>query len=93
MDLNEIDPALIEARGRYATVNGEYKRLMSVMQGFAQDACDELRHGINETGNIEWAIERFQNAEHLAKSLQSYAQVVSKLKIQKDELWQLAWGK
>ncbi|CAG4900518.1 hypothetical protein [Paraburkholderia saeva] len=93
MDLSIVDPAVIEARGKYATVNGEYKRLMSVMQGFAQDACDALRHGLNETSNLEWAIERFQNAEHLANSLQSYAKTVADLKAQKDELYQLAWGK
>lgn len=93
MDLSTIDPGVIEARGQYASVNAEYKRLLSVMQRFAQDACDSLRHGLNETGNLEWAIERFQNAEHLANSLQSYARTVADLKAQKDALYQAAWGK
>lgn len=93
MDLSTVDPAVIQARGEYATVNGEYKRLMEVMQGFAQNACDDLRHGLNEVGNLEWAIEHFKNAEHLASTLQSYAQTVADLKAQKDALYQAAWGK
>lgn len=93
MDLSTVDPAVIQARGEYATVNGEYKRLMEVMQGFAQNACDDLRHGLNEIANLEWAIERFQNAERLANSLQSYAKIAADLKTQKDALYQDAWGK
>lgn len=93
MDLSLINPDLIRARGEYASVNGEYKRLMQVMQGLAQTACDDLRHGLNEISNLEWAVERFRNAEKLANSLQSYAQTVAELKAQKDALYQDAWGK
>ncbi|NUY33259.1 hypothetical protein F0160_22500 [Paraburkholderia sp. JPY303] len=91
MDLSTIDPAVIEARGRYATVNGEYKTLMSTMQSWAQQACDGVRHGLNEP-NVEAAQKLFDDAATLCDKLKVYAAKAAELKEQKDELWPIAWG-
>jgi hypothetical protein len=92
MDLSTIDPAVIEARGKYATVNGEYKTLMSTMQSWAQQACDALRHGLNDP-DPKAAADLFNQAESLSYQLMVNASTVAELKAQKDEFWQLAWGK
>lgn len=92
MDLSAIDPSVIEARGQYATVNGEYKTLMSSMQAWAQQACDAIRHGLNET-NVEAAQKLFSDAESISAKLKDYAREAADLKMQKESLWQQAWGK
>lgn len=92
MDFSTIDPAVIEARGKYATCNGEYKTLMSNMQSWAQKACDEIRRGLNER-DVDAAQTMFDNAEKLCQQLWYCAVDVAALKAQKDELWNEAWGK
>ncbi|MBB5509602.1 hypothetical protein [Paraburkholderia atlantica] len=92
MDLSTIDPAVIEARGQYATVNGEYKTLMSVMQSWTQQACDALRHGLNEP-NVDTARQLFAEAELLCAKLKQSTEYAADLKEQKEALWPIAWGK
>lgn len=92
MDLDKVDPALILARGQYATVNGAYKTLMSVIQSRTQEACDSLRHGLQEQ-DLERAIEAFEYAEQIAAGLKVAIEDAAELKAQKDELYRAAWGK
>jgi hypothetical protein len=92
MDLDNVDPELILARGRYATVNSEYKTLMSIIQSRTQEACDSLRHGLQEK-DLERSISAFEYAEHAAASLKLTIQDAAELKAQKDELYKAAWGK
>jgi hypothetical protein len=92
MDLDNVDPELILARGRYATVNSEYKTLMSIIQTRTQIACDSLRRGLQET-DIDRAIGAFECAEGLSLSLKEAIQEAAELKAQKDELYKSAWGK
>jgi hypothetical protein len=90
MDLSTIDPTVIEARGQYATVNGEYKTLMSHMQNLTQLACDDLRHALQQEG------ERTLLLDHAVKilgQLHEFDAQASELKVQKDALYQIAWGK
>jgi hypothetical protein len=92
MDLDNVDPELILARGRYATVNGAYKTLMSVIQSRTQEACDSLRHGLQEQ-DLDRAIGAFEYAELLASGLKVAIKDAAELKVQKDELYREAWGK
>jgi hypothetical protein len=92
MDLAKVDAALILARGQYATVNGEYKTLMSVIQSRTQEACDSLRHGLQEE-ELDRAIKAFEYAEMIASGLKVAIKEAAELKAQKEELYQQAWGK
>lgn len=92
MDLSTVDAALILSRGQYATVNGEYKTQMSVMQSWTQQAADHLRLGL-QAGNAQVSIEHFRKARELAGALQTQAVLCEALKEQKDELYRAAWGK
>lgn len=87
MDLSNIDPALIEARGCYATVNGEYKDLMKKLQAFAQGACDDIRHGLQDIDET-----RFHLAHSTCQELIKMAREASELKDQKEALYVAAWG-
>jgi hypothetical protein len=92
MDLSKVDPEKIQARGEYATVNGEYKTLMSVIQSRTQEACDSLRRGLQEA-DLDRAIGAFEYAEMVASGLKVAIVEAAELKAQKDELYQSAWGK
>lgn len=92
MDLSKVDAEKIQARGEYATVNGEYKTLMSVIQSRTQEACDSLRHGLQES-ELDRAIKAFEYAEIIASGLKVAIVEAAELKAQKDELYQAAWGK
>jgi hypothetical protein len=88
MDLDNVDPELILARGRYATVNGAYKDLMKSMQMLSQKACDEIRRGLQEESAIQ-----FDLAHCSCERLMEMADLAAELKAQKDELYKAAWGK
>lgn len=92
MDLSSIDASLIFSRGQYATVNGEYKALMSTAQSLTQQACDALRHGL-QTPDYAVMREHLQNAGELVLRLNQISHDLEELKRQKDELWNEAWGK
>lgn len=92
MDLSTIDPSVIVARGKYSTLSGEYKTLMSTMQSWAQQACDDIRHGLNQH-DVDSAQTMLGNAEKLCQQLWSSVAYALELKAQKDELWNEAWGK
>jgi hypothetical protein len=92
MDLSKVDAEKIQARGEYATVNGEYKTLMSTIQVKTQTACDCLRHGLQEK-DVQRAIGYFESAEKMSSDLKSEIVLAAELKAQKDELYQAAWGK
>ncbi|MBR8429045.1 hypothetical protein [Burkholderia cenocepacia] len=92
MDLTEIEPAVILARGQYATVNGEYKRLLGVRRDFTQRACDDLRWALNSP-TCEERNRLLDNAELMLKEIRRIGSETDGLKTQKDELWNEAWGK
>jgi mannose-6-phosphate isomerase class I len=92
MDLDTVDPELIIARGQYATCNGVYKTVMSIIQSHTQDACDELRRGLQEK-DLDKSIASFERAEMLASVLKHEIKDAAELKSQKDELYKAAWGK
>jgi len=90
MNLSDIEPAVILARGQYATVNGEYKTAMSMLQTRVQVACDSLRHALqNDTDRIEL----IDQIAILLSGIRETAVIAKELKEQKDELWESAWGK
>jgi hypothetical protein len=89
MNLSEIEPAVILARGQYATINGEYKTTMSLLQTRVQGACDSLRHALqNDTDRIEL----IDQIAILLSGIRETAVIAKELKEQKDELWESAWG-
>lgn len=90
MNLSEIEPAVILARGQYATINGEYKTTMSLLQARVQGACDSLRHALQ---NDEDRIELIDQIAILLSGIRETAVLAKELKEQKDELWESAWGK
>lgn len=92
MDLSAIDPALVEARGLYATVNGELKTHMSLMQAHAQTAVDLIRHALNME-DAQQASTSFSEAARLCGVLDGMALAASDLRELKDQLWPKAWGK
>ena len=92
MDLSIIDATLIYARGQYATVNSEYKTLMSTAQALTQQACDTLRHGLQAPEHTEMRI-KLQGAADLVSRLMQMTYDLEELKRQKEELWGDAWGK
>ena len=92
MDLTSVPIEKIVARGEYATVNGEYKTLMSLIQARTQEACDYLRHGL-QAADAEHALYCYSCAEMIAASLKASVEEAAALKTQKDALYQLAWGK
>ncbi|MBR8241084.1 hypothetical protein UA18_02422 [Burkholderia multivorans] len=89
MNLNDIEPAVILARGQYATVNGEYKTAMSLLQTRVQGACDALRHALqNDTDRIQL----IDQTAILLSEIRETSVIAAQLKAQKDELWEAAWG-
>jgi hypothetical protein len=90
MDLSALDAEVIVARGQYATVNGEYKTAMSIMQQLTQSACDHLRHALQNDADRTMSL---QDASKVIDMLVELDFKASELKVQKDELWQKAWGK
>jgi hypothetical protein len=92
MDLDNVDPELIVARGQYATVNGEYKTLMSKIQARTQAACDWLRRGLQED-DVGSAVEFFEMAENISAELKIEIAESFELKALKNELYKAAWGK
>lgn len=92
MDLNAIEPSVILARGQYATVNGEYKTLMSTAQAITQQACDALRHGLQAQDHAVMR-ENLRDTAALVTKLEQITHDLEELKRQKDELWSEAWGK
>lgn len=89
MDLSTVDPALIEARGRYATVNGAYKDVMEEMQKTTQKACDYLRAVLQDEVNRHHHI---AHVEMLVGMIASMVSTADELRSQKDELYPAAWG-
>lgn len=89
IDFSTIDPALIQARGEYATCNSAYKAAMSEMQSLTQRACDDLRHALQDEVNRH---HHFEHAEKMMVTLSALRLKVDELKAQKDELYQLAWA-
>ncbi|MBR8343042.1 hypothetical protein KDX40_04730 [Burkholderia ambifaria] len=89
MNLSDIEPAVILARGQYATVNGEYKTTMSHLQAKVQVACDALRHALQ---NDEDRIQLIDEIAMLLSGIRETAVIAKELKAQKDELWESAWG-
>jgi hypothetical protein len=90
MDLATIDAAVIVARGQYATVNGELKTAMSLMQDLTQRSCDTLRQALQSDS------ERTMHLDTVRRMLDSLEELdvkASELKVQKEGLWQAAWGK
>jgi hypothetical protein len=90
MDLDNVDPELILARGRYATVNGAHKDKMHEMQHLTQKACDTLRAVLQDDVNRH---NHMEYAEKLLGLLKPIVQEADELKAQKDELYRAAWGK
>jgi CHASE3 domain sensor protein len=90
MDLSTVDPALIEARGLYATVNGKYKDTMEEMQQTTQKACDYLRAVLQDDVNRHHHI---AHVEMLVGMLATIVESADELRKQKDELYPAAWGK
>lgn len=89
MDLSTVDPALIEARGRYATVNGAYKDTMEEMQKTTQKACDHLRLVLQDEANRHHHI---AHVEMLVGILSTLVSNANELRDQKEELLPAAWG-
>jgi len=89
MNLSEIEPAVILARGQYATINGEYKTTMSLLQAKVQVACDSLRHALQ---NDEDRIQVIDDIALLLSGIRETSVLAKELKEQKDELWESAWG-
>lgn len=92
MNLDDITPDVLLARGKYSTVNGELKTLMSTAQGWTQKACDALRHGL-QADDHEKMREQFELASKAILALLLIPDDVAELKRQKEELWNQAWGK
>lgn len=92
MDLSTLDQSTILARGQYATVNGEYKTLMSTAQSLTQQACDALRHGLQAQDHAVMR-EHLRDTSALVTRLEQITHELDELKRQKDELWSEAWGK
>jgi len=88
MDLNTIPAELIEARGRYATVNGAYKDVMEAMQKTTQKACDSLRLVLQDEN---------KRADHIAQvemfvgMISSMVDTADELRAQKEDLYPAAW--
>jgi hypothetical protein len=92
MDLDNVDPELILARGRYATINSAYKNEMAQVQSWTQQACDYLRHAL-QASTVEATQGNLQAASHLCAVLLHSSEKCAELKAQKDELFRAAWGK
>jgi hypothetical protein len=89
MDISTIDPALIVARGEYATVNGAYKDTMELMQKSAQKACDLIRMALQDETNRK---QHIAQAEMTVGILAGMIQEADELLAQKNELYPAAWG-
>jgi hypothetical protein len=89
MDLSTVDQALIEARGRYATVNGAYKDVMESMQKTTQKACDSLRMVLQDENKRS---DHIAQVEMFVGMIASMVETADELRAQKDELYAPAWG-
>jgi hypothetical protein len=89
MDLSTVDPALIVARGEYATVNGAYKDTMESMQKQAQKACDLIRLSLQDETNRK---NHIVQAEMIVGMLVTMAEKADELLAQKNALYPPAWG-
>jgi hypothetical protein len=89
MDLAKVDPSLIEARGKYATVNGAYKDAMEAMQKSAQKACDLIRMALQDEANRK---NHIAQAEMTIDVLAGMIEEADDLLAQKNELYPSAWG-
>lgn len=89
MDLAKVDPSLIEARGKYATVNGAYKDTMEAMQKSAQKACDLIRMALQDEINRK---NHIAQAEMAIDILAGMIEEADDLLAQKNELYPPAWG-
>jgi hypothetical protein len=92
MLLDEITTDVLLARGKYSTVNGEHKRLMSNAQAMTQTACDALRHALQSDDHDKMR-SLFESARDMAQSLADMSSQLADMKAQKDALWNEAWGK
>ena len=92
MDLEKISSETLLARGKYSTVNGEYKTLMSSTQALTQQACDALRHGLQASDHDQMKT-MFEGAQQIVKKLIGVSDDLASLKAQKESLWDEAWGK
>lgn len=90
MDLSTIDPALIVARGEYATVNGQYKDTMESMQKTTQKACDHLRLVLQDEDK---RVHHIAQVEMFVGMIASMVSTADELREQKDALKLVAWGK
>lgn len=90
MDLATVDPVLIEARGRYATVNGAYKDMMDEMQKTTQRACDCLRLVLQDEAKRSV---HMAQVEMFVGMLASMVETADELHKQKESLYPDAWGK
>jgi hypothetical protein len=90
MDLSTVEPSLIEARGRYATVNGAYKDIMEEMQKTTQKACDCLRMVLQDEAKRSHHIAQ---VEMMVGMLSTLVATADELFAQKEEIYPSAWGK
>lgn len=88
MDLSTVDPALIEARGRYATVNGAYKDVMESMQKTTQKACDSLRLVLQDEAKRS---DHIAQVEMFVGMIASMVETADELRAQKEALYPAAW--
>jgi len=89
MDLSTVDPALIEARGRYATVNGAYKDVMEAMQKTTQKACDSLRLVLQDENKRS---DHIVQVEMFVGMIASMVKTADELHEQREALYPDAWG-
>lgn len=88
MDLSTIAPELIEARGRYATVNGAYKDVMEAMQKTTQKACDSLRLVLQDEAKRS---DHIAQVEMFVGMIASMVETADELRAQKEALYPDAW--
>jgi succinylarginine dihydrolase len=88
MDLSTVSQELIEARGRYATVNGAYKDVMESMQKTTQKACDSLRLVLQDE---EKRSAHIAQVEMFVGMIASMVETADELRAQKEALYPDAW--
>lgn len=88
MDLSTVSSELIEARGRYATVNGAYKDVMEAMQKTTQKACDSLRLVLQDEGKRS---DHIAQVEMFVGMIASMVETADELRAQKEALYPEAW--
>lgn len=88
MNLDEVDPQLIIARGRYATCNGAYKDVMEAMQKTTQKACDSLRLVLQDESKRS---DHIAQVEMFVGMIASMVETADELRAQKEALYPDAW--